>query len=96
MLKAGFIGFGRMGITHYSILNSHPSVKVSAIADTSKTMRGLLSKYLETKTYSDYRKMIEEAALDFVVISTPTDSHAEVIDFAIEKGLHVFAEKPLA
>lgn len=96
MLKIGFIGFGRMGITHFSILNSHPSVKVAAIADTSKTMRGLVSKYLEVTTYSDYQTMITEAALDCVVISTPTDSHAEVITFALEHNLHVFAEKPLA
>ena len=96
MLKAGFIGFGRMGITHYSILNSHPSVKIAAIADTSKTMRGLLAKYLEVDTFTDYQQMIQKHALDFVVISTPTDSHADVISFAIDHNLHVFAEKPLA
>jgi predicted dehydrogenase len=96
MLKAGFIGFGRMGITHFSILNTHPSVKVTAIADTSKTMRSILERYLEVKTYSDYHQMIEKTPLDVVVVSTPTDSHAEIIEFAIDRDLHVFTEKPLA
>jgi predicted dehydrogenase len=96
MLKAGFIGFGRMGITHFSILNTHPMVEVTAIADTSKTMRNLLERYLQVKTYADYHKMIEENSLDFIVISTPTDSHAEIIEFAIDQRLNVFAEKPLA
>ncbi len=34
-IKIGIIGMGRMGITHYSIINSHPDVKVESIADPS-------------------------------------------------------------
>lgn len=96
MLKAGFIGMGRMGITHFSILNTHPSVQIMAMADTSKTMQKIMGKYLNVATFSDYRQMIQDTPLDFVVVSTPTDSHADVIDFALEQGLHVFTEKPLA
>ena len=96
MLNAGFIGMGRMGITHYSILNTHPSVKITAVADTSKTLRNILGKYLNVATYADYRQMIQAEPLDFVVVSTPTDSHADVIACALEHGLHVFTEKPLA
>ena len=55
ILQAGFIGFGRMGITHFSILNTHPFVKVVSITDTSKNMRNILDKYLEVKTFSDYK-----------------------------------------
>lgn len=95
MLNSGFIGFGRMGITHYSILNTHPAVRASAIADTSGTMRNIIEKYMAVDTYSDYRQMIEKSPLDLVVVSTPTESHAEVIRFALEHGIHVFTEKPL-
>ena len=96
MLRAGFIGFGRMGITHFSILNNHPSVNVTAICDQSDTMLDLLGKYTQIAAYSDYRKMIEKQALDFVVISTPTDSHAQIIKDAADHGLHIFVEKPFA
>ena len=95
-LKAGFIGFGRMGITHFSILNTHPSVEIVAICDQSSTMLKILKKYLNLKTYPDYREMIAEEKLDFVVISTPSDSHADAIKHALEHNLHVFTEKPLA
>jgi predicted dehydrogenase len=95
-LRAGFIGFGRMGITHFSILNTNPLVEVVSIADTSNNMRNILQKYLNVKTYADYRQMISESQLDFIIISTPTDSHAEVIWHALDHGLHVFTEKPLA
>ena len=61
MLRAGFIGFGRMGITHFSILNTHPSVEIVAVCDQSKTMMNILKKYVDIETYSDYRKMIDNA-----------------------------------
>jgi predicted dehydrogenase len=94
MLRAGFIGFGRMGITHYSILNTHPSVEIIAVCDQSKTMLGILDKYLDIRIYSDFKEMLDHSRLDFVVISTPADSHAEIIESALEKKLHIFCEKP--
>jgi predicted dehydrogenase len=96
MLRCGFIGFGRMGITHFSILNTHPSVKIAAVCDQSTTMLNILKKYVDIEIHSDYRKMINTANLDFVVISTPTDSHSEIIRYAIDNSLHTFVEKPFA
>ena len=90
MFRAGFIGFGRMGITHFSILNTHPSVEIVAVCDQSNTMMKILHKYADVKTYCDYREMIDESDLDFVIISTPTDSHSEIIKFAVENDLHTF------
>jgi scyllo-inositol 2-dehydrogenase (NADP+) len=96
MLKAGFIGFGRMGITHFSILNTNPHVKPMAVCDRSGAMLNILKKYVDVETFSDYRKMIASSELDFVVISTPSDSHTEIINHAIENDLHIFTEKPFA
>jgi predicted dehydrogenase len=96
MLKAGFIGFGRMGMTHFSILNTHPGVKIVAICDPSKSIRAILKKYLDLEIFYDYQKMIDKISLDFVIISTPTDSHTEIITYAIDNGLHTFSEKPFA
>lgn len=96
MLRAGIIGFGRMGITHFSILNTHSSVRIVSVCEPSKTMQALLDKYLDVEIYSDYREMIDRCALDFIVISTPADSHADIIQYALQNNLHVFCEKPFA
>ena len=96
MLRAGFIGFGRMGITHFSILNTHPSVKIAAVCDRSSTMLNTLKKYTGIRIYSHYPEMINKEALDFVVISTPSDSHTEIIQSAVDNNLHTFVEKPFA
>lgn len=95
MLKAGYIGLGRMGLTHYSILNTNPAVKNTAVCDQSRLLVNLFKKYVDdVAVFRDYQTMIKKSDLDLVIVSTPTDSHADIIQFALENGLHVFVEKP--
>ena len=94
MLKTGFIGFGRMGITHFSLLNNHPSIDVVAVCDSSDIMMNLLRRYIPIHTYGDYKKMMDKESLDCVFISTPTDSHADIIKEALDRNIHIFTEKP--
>jgi predicted dehydrogenase len=96
MIKGCLVGLGRMGITHFSILNAHPSVEIRAICDRSNRMLNIWKKYTNLNIYSDHRTMFRDEALDFVIISTPTDSHSEIIKAALDSSLHVFVEKPLS
>lgn len=96
MLRAGYIGLGRMGITHFSLLNGHPQVTNAAVCDQSQTMLKILNKYTGMEVFTDHHEMISNANLDFVVISTPSASHASIITDALNNDLHVFSEKPLA
>lgn len=96
MVKIGLIGFGRMGITHFSILNTHPSVQVTAVSEQSAAMLKMLGKYLHIKTYPDYQKMLSENELDCAIVSTPVDSHAEISKSCLDRGMSVFVEKPFA
>ena len=57
-------------------------------------MLNVLSKYVDVNGYKDYKKMLDETELDCVLISTPGDSHAEIIRTCVKKGIHVFVEKP--
>ena len=94
MINGSLIGMGRMGITHLSILNSNQDVNIVAVCDTSKTMLNMINKYLKIKTYTNYKKMFSENELDFVIISTPPDSHFSLITAAIDKNINIFVEKP--
>ncbi len=94
MIKAGLIGLGKMGLSHYSIINAHPDVTVSAVCDTSGFVLSAIEQYAGARPYKDYKSMIEREDLDCVVVSTPTSTHAEIVQFAMEQGLHVFVEKP--
>lgn len=96
MLKGGIIGFGRMGLTHFAILNNHPDVQFTAVCDASKLMRKNIKEFLRLRTYDDYQEMLDQEKLDFVIIATPTAMHSEAVELAIEKGVHIFVEKPFA
>ncbi len=96
MLRGGVVGLGRMGLTHLAILNTHPNVRWAAVCDTTPFVLKNLQQRLEFETFSDYRKMIEQSDLDFVVVATPTASHADVIRCALARGVRgLFVEKPL-
>jgi predicted dehydrogenase len=96
MLKGGVIGFGRMGVTHYSILNTHPDVQFVAVSDSSKFVLKNLGRYTSLKLFTDYQKMLDEAEMDFIIAATPTASHYEIVKAAIQKNLHIFVEKPFS
>lgn len=94
MLRGGVIGFGRMGLTHFSILNTQPNVALVAVCDSSRFILKNAQKYLQVETFRRPDEMIEKVPLDFLVVATPTAHHADLARLAIDKGLHVFVEKP--
>lgn len=93
-LKIGIIGMGRMGITHYSIINSHPNAIVTAIADTSGLVLSMVNKYLPIITNKDYGELIEKIRPDAILVCTPPDLHYPIIKKAADLKIHVFVEKP--
>lgn len=56
----------------------------------------IADKYGVEKIYADYRDMIANAALDAVIVASPDDLHYEMVMLALDAGLHVLCEKPLA
>ena len=93
-IKIGIIGIGRMGITHHSIINSHPDVDIDSVADPTTFVLKMMSKYIPVKTYRDYKKLLKERSLDAILVCTPPTLHYPIIKQATKYGLHVFAEKP--
>ncbi len=94
MLKAAVIGLGKMGLSHAVIVNAHPDVEMVAVCDASTLILDAFKKYTQVKTYTDYVKLLNEETLDFVVVALPTKFHYPVAKMALEKGIHVFCEKP--
>ncbi len=111
MLKFALIGFGGLGKVHYNnietITNAVGDIKLVALCDIDE---GQFTKQTETNLgkcdvsldftginlYTDYKEMIEKEELDFVMTALPTYIHAEVAIYAMDRGIHVFSEKPMA
>lgn len=94
MIKAGIVGLGKMGLSHQAIVNAHPDIQLQGVCDTSGYVLDVLSKYTGVTPYTDYRKMLAEASLDCLFVATPSKYHAEIVALALERGIHVFCEKP--
>jgi predicted dehydrogenase len=95
MIRVGVVGLGKMGLSHYALLNAHPKVEVAGVCDSSGYVLGVMKKYTDISTYDDYDALLNGTELDAVVISTPSSTHAAMVQKALERGLHVFCEKPL-
>ncbi|MHB8861485.1 MAG: Gfo/Idh/MocA family protein [Pirellulaceae bacterium] len=96
MIRGVVVGFGRMGLTHFSILNGHPDVEFAAVCDSSSFMLKNVANSLGIATYKDYGKMLTETRPDFALIATPTAMHGDAIQCAAENGVHMFVEKPFS
>ncbi len=73
------------------------NAKLVAVADPDADRLGKVkNKYDVPNTYQDYRELVNDPAVQAVVVSLPTALHAEASLAAIEAGKHVLCEMPLA
>jgi len=97
MIKVGVIGLGRMGMLHLMNCLKMDDVTVAAVADASKKALKKAESLGVKDIYTDYHDLLNNSSdIDAVVISLPNFMHFESIQLALESGLNVFAEKPLA
>ncbi len=91
MIKLGIIGTGRIGKIHLENINNLiPDAEVVAVSDP-------FFKKEDNRGYvvSTTNELINNPQLDAVLICSPTDTHAELIEQAAQAGKHIFCEKPM-
>lgn len=84
-----------MGLSHLAIVRALRNVELVGVVDSTDYLLDILNKYTGSPTYSTLEKMLDEARPDAILIATPTGSHAALVRSALERGVHVFCEKPL-
>jgi UDP-N-acetylglucosamine 3-dehydrogenase len=95
-LRLGLVGLGSMGRNHLRVISNHPETSLSAIADPDPATLDAAVAQTGAKGFADPMAMIAEAELDGVVIAAPTTAHVALALAAIDKGLTLLVEKPLA
>ena len=95
MIKLAVIGLGKMGLSHLAIANGLDGIEVVAIVDPAPLVGAGLSKITGIRHISDYRDALKLKDLDAVIVATPTVSHEQIVRDAIDRGVHLFCEKPL-
>lgn len=93
MLKIGVIGLGEVSKVHISNIQHNPDARLVAVCDGDETLK---NKVNEGNFYISYNEMLEKETLDCVHICLPHYLHYSVTKACVEKGIHVYQEKPLA
>jgi len=92
-MKILIYGFGRMGLTHFSILNGlSPDLDFSVI-EPNKILRKILKKNIKAKFYDDDSSL--KQPFDITLITTPPSIHLQLLEKSINRGdKKIFVEKP--
>ena len=94
-LNLGIIGPGGRGTSNMGGLGSENFIAFADVDD--RRAQPVYAKYPDVPRYRDFREMLDkERSLDAVVVSTPDHTHAVASIQAMQRGLHVYCEKPLA
>lgn len=93
-LNIALIGCWGRATAHFPMLERE---NVAALCDVnSRALAAAAERFPKAKQYKDWRKCLEQKDLDAVVCCTPDHHHAFISIWAMNRGLHVFGEKPLA
>lgn len=90
------IGCGGWGPNHLRNFNVLSDAKVIAAVDTNLSrLTQVLKVFPGVKAETDYKRVLENPAVDAVVVATPTNTHYAITRDALSAGKHVLCEKPL-
>src|ERR1044071_6628375 len=96
-LRVLVVGCGNMGASHAQAYHMMEGVEICGLVSTGKS-KEILNEKLGGgyPLYNEYEVALRETQPDAVCISTYPDTHERYAIMALEKGCHVFIEKPLA
>ena len=76
---------------------THEGAELAAVCGRNRTRaQELADKYGVGRVYTDYRKMLNSGELDVAIVATPENLHYPMVMTALDAGLHVACEKPMA
>jgi predicted dehydrogenase len=94
-VRLGLIGLGNIGLHHYGYLSAGKVNRAELVA-VARTNAGKLENYKSLRTFTSGEELIASGLVDAVLIATPHFQHTSLGLAAMERGVHVMVEKPIA
>jgi predicted dehydrogenase len=94
--RVAVVGAGRMGQVHCRIVAENPRAELVAVVDPVENSGRRAAERYDASWFATLDEAIAAAQLDAVIIAVPDTLHVGVTVSALEAGLHVLVEKPLA
>ncbi len=96
-IRIGIIGTGNLAYHHAIHYNNIPGVRLAACCDLNRERaEEFAQKHNVEKVYDTLEELVKDPTLDAVSVITWNDSHCRATIAALEAGLHVLCEKPMA
>ena len=96
-INVAVIGLGYIGMDHLDAYTRDPNARVVAVCDSdSEWLRNVKIRYDIPEIYTDYHELLANRDIQAVSVCTPNKTHAEITIAALEAGLDVLVEKPMA
>ena len=92
-LNIALIGVWGRGTAHYNVLRTENVVALCDVND--KRTKEALQLFPKAKTHWDWRSCLDQKDVEAVVICTADHHHAFIANWALNRGMHVYCEKPL-
>ena len=89
------VGLGRAGHFHLTSIKQLDSLSLHSVVDTNEKLAKDVAEQYNCQWSATLPELLEDDALDAVVVASPTDAHFEYIKQALQAGKHVFTEKPV-
>jgi predicted dehydrogenase len=93
-IRVGVVGAGALGYHHIRLLRELPDAELAGFYDLAPARASVVARELEVPARGSLEELLE--AVDAVSVVVPTTAHHAVARAAIDRGKHVFVEKPLA
>lgn len=90
----GLLGAGRIGKVHARAIAGNPAARLAAVADAMPAAAQALAAEHGAQV-ATIEAILADPAIDAVLICTPTDTHADLIEAGVKAGKAVFCEKPV-
>ena len=95
-LRLGMIGAGWIAQEHLASISALEGVELRAVADLDRDRAVALAQGAGARAHEDWQAMLDGESLDAVIVCTPPLAHRDPCLAAIERGLGVYVEKPVA
>jgi predicted dehydrogenase len=96
-LRVGVVGIGWAGQQHLKAYEAMEGVRIVSLAGMEQDLRdSLQAEYSIPNGFADWKDMLEHGGLDAISVAVPTFLHAPIAIAALERGIHVLSEKPIA
>jgi myo-inositol 2-dehydrogenase / D-chiro-inositol 1-dehydrogenase len=93
-MRVGVIGAGWIALEHVAVLRGLDDVELVGVCDLDPGRCRLLAP--EVTAYTDWEELVAGEAPDAVFVCVPPLAHRDVAIGALERGIHVYLEKPIA